>query len=303
MARNFLSLPSAPYNGVYSSKAFNTGRGQQKGEMVPVDILWGSYQANGASLGSANPNFAVAVNLNTAGPSTVSGTWTPQSVYIDNEGVDFPVYVYFPDTQFSVSAPANAAGWYEVYTLARQALVCGLGIDDNAVTQAQRTRVFFTDVAMVPSLDQEQQSAIDLWIGSDTIQRENLPLSGYGAPALGDQTFSGQITLLGNSVINLASMTTTAKQSLYVTEFKLYATGIIGTGQLVIFFENSIDGPVYSAEVFGNATYPINGVVNGFVGNVKYGASRTFTLNSTLAAGAFGNGVLNYSFTFTKSSN
>lgn len=191
MARNFLSFPFAPYVGTYTSKPFNNGRGGQKGTLVAVDVLWASYQANGHNLGAANPNFCVTTNLNTAGPNTVSGTWTIQSVYIDNEGVDFPVYIYFPDSMFAISCPANAAGWYEVYTNARQTLICGIGISDSAIASAQRTRLFFTDVIMVPSLDEERPSSVPLYIGSPLIQRTNSLLPGFGPPALGDQTVSG----------------------------------------------------------------------------------------------------------------
>ncbi|HEX3000474.1 MAG TPA: hypothetical protein VHR86_09600, partial [Armatimonadota bacterium] len=194
MARNFLSFPFAPYNGAYTSKPFNNGRGGQKGTLVAVDVVWSTYRANGGALGSANPNFCVTTNLNTAGPNTVSGTWTIQSVYIDNEGVDFPVYVYFPDSLFAISCPANAAGWYEVYTNARQTLICGVGISDSAIAAAQRTRLFFTDAIMVPSLDEERPSSVPLYLGSPLIQRTNSLLPGFGPPALGDQTVYGTIT-------------------------------------------------------------------------------------------------------------
>lgn len=200
MARNFLSYPFAPYNGAYTSKPFNNGRGGQKGTLVAVDIVWSAYQANGQNLGSLNPNFCVTTNLNTAGPNTVSGTWTVQSVYIDNEGVDFPVYVYFPDSLFAISCPANAAGWYAVYTNARQTLICGVGISDSAIAAAQRTRLFFTDVIMVPSLDEERPSSVPLYLGSPLIQRTNSLLPGYGPPALGDQTQSGHLIVTETSI-------------------------------------------------------------------------------------------------------
>lgn len=188
MARNFLPFPFSPYKGPYTSKPFDTGRGQQKGLMVAAEVIWNLYTANGGALGAANPNFNVIFDLNIAGPNSVGTTWIIQSVYIDNEGVDFPVYVYFTDTQFTVSCPANSAGWYQVFTNARKAFVCGIGITDNAIANAQRTRVFFTDSGMVPSLDQEAPSAVSLWLGSTSIQRTNQLLPGFGPPALGDQT-------------------------------------------------------------------------------------------------------------------
>lgn len=187
MARNFLAYPTAPYQGTLSSKAFNDGRGRQKGLMVGATIPWALYTVAGAPLGNANPNFAVAFNLNTAGPNTVSGSWDIQSVYIDNEGVDFPVYVYFEDTFFTVSCPANSAGWYQVFTSGRQALITAIGITDAAIAAAQMTRVFFTDTYMSPSLDQEIVTATALWLASPTLARVNLNSVGFGVPSLGDQ--------------------------------------------------------------------------------------------------------------------
>jgi len=201
MARNFLNQPFAPYKGAYSAQPFNNARGNKKGELVVIDLLWALYL-------NAAGNFVVTTNLNVAGPNTVPGTWTIQSVYIDNEGVDFPCYIYFPDTQFTVSCPANSAGWYEVYTNSRAALIAGIGITLNALAQAQRTRLFFTDVPMVPSLDQEIQSALALNLASPNLPRFNINGANYNAPALGDQPILSTLncTGIGSNVIALAAV-------------------------------------------------------------------------------------------------
>ncbi len=192
--RNFLPFPFAPYNGGYTSKAFNNGAGRQKGTMVPLRVLWDAYKANGQNLGTNNPNFAVSFDLNTAGPNTVIGTWTIQSVYIDNMGVDFPVYIYFNDTQFPVVSPPNSAGWFQVFSNARAGLIIAEGITD--ATRTEQTAVYFTDVAMVPYIDYELSQGVSLFRASPSIQRGGaFSNTTFAAEALGDINNQSGISL------------------------------------------------------------------------------------------------------------
>jgi hypothetical protein len=291
MARNFLQYPFAPYNGAYTSKAFNTGRGQQKGEMVPIDILWGSYSFNGTPVGNAAlPNFAVAVNLNTAGPSSVSGTWTPQSVYIDNEGTNFPVYIYFPDTQFAVSCPADAAGWYEIYTLARQALIIGLGVTSAAVTQGQRTRCFFTDVVMVPSLDQENQTIIPQLLATpNPLRGSSIVNTKYGVPALGDTLTNCAVAAVGGETTLLPAQAT---GGIYiVTHLNVTASDVVispGPANLAIQINDNTSGislPWGWNVVATSTLLQFLTVYNGSGFNVLLDATQNYTLRVTGAAG------------------
>ena len=226
MARNFLAYPFAPYKGIYSSEAFNSQRGQ-KGLMVALDLLWAIYDVGGSPLGSANPNFAVSFNLNIAGPNSVAAQWYIQSVYIDNEGVDFPVYVYFLDTQFTVSCPPNSAGWYQVFTNGRQGIISAVGMTDTVVSQAQRTRLFFTDSVMVPSLDQELQSNLDIWLGSTSLHRTNGNFSGYASPVLGDNVIALPFSITGAQT-NVSPLSGNP-QNLFITQIQMSCAELINT--------------------------------------------------------------------------
>ncbi|MEB2529364.1 hypothetical protein, partial [Kocuria rosea] len=70
----------------------------------------------------------------------------------------------------------------------------------GAIAAAQLTRIFFTDVIMVPSLDEERPSTVPNYLGSPSIQRTNSLLPGFGPPALGDQTASGNVIAVETSI-------------------------------------------------------------------------------------------------------
>jgi len=303
VARNLLAYPFQPYNGAYSSEAVNDGRGAQKGLSVRLDLVWKTYSANAAPLGSSNPNFAVAFNLNVAGPSTVSGTWTVQSVYVDNEGVDFPVYVYFSDSQQAVSAPANSAGWYPVLTNQRQGLVTAIGITDSAIAANQITKVFFTDVFMVPSLDQEVQSAVALWIGSTLIQRTQTNLSGYGAPALGDQILQTSIDVSGSGlhIVPIPQFTSpNLGDVLYITRLQAWVCNLTSNNAGAA--PNGVCNVSYAGQPTNQAFgIPFNGpitagqITQSFIaydmtGNFRFPANLTWSLGllseTNIASGA-----------------
>jgi hypothetical protein len=304
MARNFLAFPFAPYNGTYTSKPFNTSRGKQKGEMVACDVLWPSYQANGQPLGDLNPNFTVIVNLNASGPNQVNQNWTIQSVYIDNDGVDFPVYVFFPDTLFTVSVPANSSGWLEVYTISRQAFIAGVGITSASINNLQRTRVFFTDVLMTPYLDEEAPSVFPNYIGSNKVQRTGLGQSGFGPPALGDNFFQvSQVLTAGNQ--NIVQFGPFPNQFLYITEvtalmYDLQNDGTANTGQVVVDIANDIDGVVFQAR--GNsststalATSPPC-IILDVHGNFRFPTTRNWITQNTSTSLLAGKVIFSFSF-------
>lgn len=287
MARNFLAAPFAPYQGTYTSKAFNSDNGQ-KGLMVTLDILWATYQANGQTLGPANPIFAVSFNLNTAGPNTVAAQWYVQSVYVDNEGVDFPVFVYFLDTQFTISCPANAAGWYQVFTNGRQGLITGEGIDAAAISTGQRTRIFFTDVLMVPYLDQEYPNAIALWKSSP--QNEFMLNAAYDTPALGDLVNSvelniaaaGQVLSFTPSIYTYLILT-----SLYWSISSYSYSG--GNANCTISLYNvTTNATPFSVNVGFTSTQKQNDTIMQMSGlNLKLNGTQQYNLASSSSGGGF----------------
>jgi hypothetical protein len=207
VARNFLAYPFSPYQGALSSKAFNDKRGQPKGLMVGLSIIWSLYRVGNQSLGTANPNFTVQANINAAGPNTVAQGWTIESVYIDNENVNFPVYVFFPSTGFAVSCPPNSGGWYQVFTLDRNALITGIGIPAIDIANNVRSNVFFTDAAMVPYLDQEQQTAVQFGLASPliTLGSGGGGLGSIGVVTSGSNFSSGSLSIVGGGGVGAAA--------------------------------------------------------------------------------------------------
>jgi hypothetical protein len=317
MARSFLQFPTVPYNGQYSSKSFNNGAGQQKGLMVPLSVVWGSYAVNGVPIGVNNPNLAVSFNLNTAGPTSVSGTWTVQSVYIDNEAVNFSVYVYFTDTQFAISCPANSAGWYSVYTNQRSGLVVGLNIDSDVIVNAETTNVFFTDAFMVPSLDQEEPFSVDFGIVSPFIsfggsggQLNGLAIvssgsgfssaglsvtgaGGTGASADGTLNEFGQFTNVfietpGEGYMGPPVITPTGAQNLIAPWSETHPGGY-NTGALVSFsgFYWEYEGPDAT-----NSTSPPPGNGGEIWGNTGVLVNQPATFSSTVSAISAGSSIV-----------
>lgn len=254
MSRNFLPVPFAPYKGQFSGRPFNYYG--KKGTIVLADIQWGTYQFAGLAPGDLNPDVSVQISLNAAAAQIVSINWTIQSVYIDNEGVDFPVYVYFPDTQFTVSAPPNSSGWYQVFSNARQGWVTALGVTNSSA--GQRTKVFFTDIQMTPFLDVEIPSALQLWLGSTTIQRTNTTQPGLGTPALGDQKITQSLGLIAAATnFTIPAFGPFAAPSfLYLTQIQVSITGFLndgapGVGQHIL--SNDITGNVQVIDATGGS--------------------------------------------------
>lgn len=87
---------------------------------VPIVIDWSRY-----GVGTLMPRLGVDINL------TAQQTERPldyiRSVYIDNSFSDFPVFVQFPDTKFTVICPPQAVGLFPVVTNLWAATIYGEG--------------------------------------------------------------------------------------------------------------------------------------------------------------------------------
>lgn len=165
--RNFYSVPFGAYKGQLSSRAINA-RGQL-GACLQAKVPWGAYSVGLQALGTANPQFNVQIEANAAGPNTISQLWQIRSVYIDNTGCNFPVYVYFPDTDYAVPCPANNAGWFRAFTIARRAWIVGLGISNLDISNGATTSVYFTDLELNSYIDPEIAVAVQLGIATQNI--------------------------------------------------------------------------------------------------------------------------------------
>lgn len=195
MALDFLTTPTRPYIGVpYSSPIDLCKPVSLPAASIPFSIQWEIYNAGATSAGHF-PDVGVNVNLQNMG-SNKAILDSIRGVYIDNLGCDVPVYVYFPETNFTVAAQPNATMFFPVFANAKNAIIYGKGFTE--ATRTARTNVLFTNAAVAPYVDNELLQSVALYRASPAIQRGlNIFNSNFAPPALGDQTFGGTILLSG----------------------------------------------------------------------------------------------------------
>jgi hypothetical protein len=136
MTVSLIGIPFAVYNNRLFSTAYT--RATQSGNLVAAVIDWSQYPA-----GSDNPQFVVQVLFSSN--ANVPNGFKPLSLYINNLGSQIPIYVYFPDTGYQVTAPANSEGWYTIIANAPVAWIGGLNFQDNSLPI---TTIMFTDLLM-----------------------------------------------------------------------------------------------------------------------------------------------------------
>lgn len=177
MARSFLGFGQQNYIG---TKFIVPVQQVAPSAMVaPLQFQWISYQPKAPV--PANINVLVDISSLPGQTRTLDKI---ASIYIDNLGVAFPVYVYFPDTGHTVVAPPNTAGWYLVFTNGKIFWVVGLGLISNDLS---KTNILAANFYMPPSSDEELPQSLALWLASPSISRGTTILNTrYGTPALGD---------------------------------------------------------------------------------------------------------------------
>lgn len=189
--RSFIGFGQVPYIGQPQSQPIKLGG--IASQAIPLLFQWLSYGAS-----TLVPNINVLVDISQQPCVKLDQI---RSVYIDNLGSDNPIYVYFPDTGYTVSAKPNSAGWYPAYTNARQLWVIGEGFLTNDIPQ---TSVILSNLFLPPSVNVEVDNAVALWKASPTITRGNTIFnSAFGVPALGDQLFASAVlnlNTIGNTV-------------------------------------------------------------------------------------------------------
>src|SRR5580704_7932466 len=104
--RSFIGFGQANYIGIPETQGIKLAG--IKGVVIPLLFQWISYGAS-----TAKPNINVLVNVNNQACIAMDQI---RSVYIDNLGSDQPIYVNFPDTNYTIAAKPNSEGWYPAYT-------------------------------------------------------------------------------------------------------------------------------------------------------------------------------------------
>jgi hypothetical protein len=153
MSFSFAGFTTQNYIGtVYRQPIQVAGKG---GFAVKLSYNFLSYGA-----GAANSAIVVQSNLvGGAGGSYGQLLDRIRSIYIDNTGNPLPLYVKFPDTDFTVSAQPYSIGWYPVFTNGFEVLTGVFGFTNtNNQTSAN---IYVTNLSVAAFTDSSLQSTLE----------------------------------------------------------------------------------------------------------------------------------------------
>jgi hypothetical protein len=273
MSRSFIGFGQKPYIGTPQAQPIKLGG--IAGQAIPLLFQWVSYGA------FSNQNINVLVDV-TQQPCVKLDQI--RSVYIDNLGSDNPIYVNFPDTNYTVVAKPNSEGWYPAYTNARQCWVVGEGFLSTDIPQ---TYIILSNIILPPAVNVEIDQALNLNLASPTITRgTTIYNSKYGVPSLGDQfSYTGQCSLNTATIIPLWG-TPYASGFVYLNSLALLCVDPFNAGGAAIanflIESTGIAGTLLSFSVIGTTVNP-PGVIPIFQQsgmNVKLDATQTWRLRS-----------------------
>lgn len=243
MSRSFTAVPRQEYIGQPSPRPLKYGGIEGIG--IPLNFNWLSYGAS-----TLNANQAAIVDLR---PRQISARLIAiRSIYIDNLGSDTPIYCYFPDTQYSVAAQPNSAGWFKVYSNELIMWVIGLGFLTGDVPS---TYILATNLSVENATDIEIQSSIALWKASAIISRGNtIYNTNLGVPALGDQAYQSVLNISNGVFRDHLWNTPYPSGFIYITQLSMLlhsmgaTPGLVGTMTLVL-ESTGISGILYQASI------------------------------------------------------
>lgn len=216
--RSFLGFGQVPYIGQPQAQSMKLAG--IAGVGVPLLFQWISYGA----LSKTNINVLVDISQQ---PCVKLDQI--RSVYIDNLGSNNPIYVNFPDTNYTVVAKPNSEGWYPAYTNKRQCWVIGEGFLAGDLPQ---TWIILSNIFLAPSVNVEIDQAKNLELASPSISRgTTIYNSALGSPALGDQFFASAImsVVTAGAVANMWN-SPYASGFLYVTSLAINLLNAITAG-------------------------------------------------------------------------
>lgn len=217
--RSFIGFGQKPYIGIPSTLPIKIGG--VNAQSIPLNFNWISYGAS-----SLTPNINVLVSIENP---TCRALDQIRSVYIDNLGSVNPVYINFPDTNYTVVAKPNSEGWYPVYSNSRVMWVIGEGFFTGSIPS---TFIILTNRAEVPAVNNEIDQAVALWRASPIITRgTSIYNTALGTPSLADQAFASAL---------LDAATLGATVNLWNTPF---GSGFLYIRSLVINFTITVANP------------------------------------------------------------
>jgi hypothetical protein len=275
--RSFLGFGQSQYIG--TPQAAGVKLGGIASVIVPLLLQWISYGAS-----TTNTNVNVLVDL---GSKPCDKLDQIRSLYIDNLGSNNPVYVYFPDSGYTVVAKPNSEGWYPVFTNQKTLWVIGEGFLSGDIPQ---TSIIVCNLFIPPQVNVEIDNAVALWKASPQITRgTTIYNSSLGIPALGDQFFaSGQLNLNAGGSVGLWN-TPYADGFLYVTGLNLNSFGTTGGSVQVSIESTGVAGVLLAPTWYGGApTAGVSQIVNLSGMQIKLDATQTWRMRLiTNIAGGF----------------
>lgn len=178
--------------------------------IIALRINWNTYGAPGNFVGTG-PFASIGVEVDI--PQNVSDKLGRiGSLYIDNTNSTIPIYINFPDTGFTITAPPSSSVWYPVFTNKFRFQVVALNMVAGFVPL---TKIFVSNREIGPSVDNEFFNVVPQWVGTTSAQfaQPATATSGFGAPALGDRTaiqqsaFTTVTTTSGFTITDLSNLT------------------------------------------------------------------------------------------------
>jgi len=273
MSKTFLQIPASPIGTGPFLPISLCEPSAVAPAAIPFTVIWRTYGAN-----TAHP--AVAVNVNMQPAQNTLQIDKVKSVYIDNLGVDVPVYVYFPSTGFTVPAQPNSASWYPVITNDWLAVIIGEGFTDASAATTV-TRVFFSNMQMAPYVSNELLTSVALWKASSVVSKgTGIQNTNYGVPALGDQT-STYIFDLSNPFSTAILATPQPSGFIYITGVTINLLNIQSALLGALRFNGSVSGNFldWFIPVF-NTQAPLVVLFNKSGMNLKFQATETLSIQN-----------------------
>lgn len=219
MSLSFLGYPFTQYLG--TPYALPMQIKDLSGKCVPLNFNWSAY-----GVGPANPNLVVNVNLNANSNAPILDKI--RSIYIDNLASAVPIFVQFLDTNFTVVAQPNSAGWYPVFTNNYLFTVSGLGFTTDNIPS---TLIYVTNILVYAYTDNSLTSVQPQYIGTPFIQGAQggaaIATTGLGPPALGDQSQNFSPLITGQGLFE--QILFPVGYSTYLTAIQLGLFGAVGT--------------------------------------------------------------------------
>ena len=214
--RIFSGITQQAYQGTPGAQAIKLAG--ISGYAIPLLFPWLNYGAS-----SLVQNINVNVDFDNKDCSKLDQV---RSIYIDNLGSDNPIYVNFPDTNYTVVAKPNSEGWYPAYTNARKMLVIGEGFLTNDIPI---TFIIASNIFIAPSVNNEIDVAISSWKASAQITKgTTIYNQNFGPPALGDQLYEVPNLSIGAVATIIPNLWNTALSSgfIYLTALDVSLSGV-----------------------------------------------------------------------------